>query len=73
MRVELSQSRQEQQEYLRNVELARVLEKRVAAKAEKGEIFELKKRKGRDERPREERKRAKVIDSVDNSVLASVF
>ncbi|KAF8631999.1 hypothetical protein AX17_004944 [Amanita inopinata Kibby_2008] len=42
LRVELSQSRSEQQEYLRNVEIARQLEKRVKKKREKGEELELK-------------------------------
>ena len=42
LRVELSQSRSEQQEYLRNVEIARQLEKRVEKKREKGEVMELK-------------------------------
>ncbi|KIK65782.1 hypothetical protein GYMLUDRAFT_979364 [Collybiopsis luxurians FD-317 M1] len=36
LRVELSQSRLEQRKYLKNVELARVLEKRVQKKTEKG-------------------------------------
>ncbi|KXN84224.1 Pre-rRNA-processing protein ESF2 [Leucoagaricus sp. SymC.cos] len=44
LRVELSQSRAEQQEYLRNVELAKVLEKRAGKKKEKGEEFKLKER-----------------------------
>jgi ESF2/ABP1 family protein len=42
LRVELSQSKTEQQQYLKNVELARVLDKRAAKKREKGEEFELK-------------------------------
>lgn len=42
LRVELSQSKNEQQQYLKNVELARVLDKRAAKKKEKGEEFELK-------------------------------
>lgn len=42
LRVELSQSKAEQQQYLKNVELARVLDKRAAKKREKGEEFELK-------------------------------
>jgi len=37
LRVELSQSRSEQRDYLKNVELARVLDKRAARKREKGE------------------------------------
>lgn len=64
MRAELSQSRQEQTDYLRNVELARVLDKRMAKKAEKGETFELKRRR---EEPPSQRKRAKI------SVVSGVF
>lgn len=42
LRVELSQSKAEQQQYLKNVELAKVLDKRVAKKKERGEEFQLK-------------------------------
>ncbi|KAL1721343.1 hypothetical protein EV715DRAFT_288481 [Schizophyllum commune] len=42
LRAELQQSRSEQREYLKNVELARVLDKRAQRKKEKGEDFELK-------------------------------
>lgn len=42
LRVELSQSKAEQQQYLKNVELAHVLDKRAARKREKGEGFQLK-------------------------------
>lgn len=37
LRVELSQSRREQHEYLRNVELARVLDKRAERKRKAGD------------------------------------
>ncbi|EGO27188.1 hypothetical protein SERLADRAFT_460142 [Serpula lacrymans var. lacrymans S7.9] len=37
LRVELSQSKTEQRDYLKNVELARVLEKRASRRKEKGE------------------------------------
>lgn len=74
LRVELSQSKSEQQQYLKNVELARVLDKREAKKKEKGEQFERK--------PINERKRAAgEVDERDgkkkrteiDSVLQSVF
>ncbi|KAJ8698280.1 RNA-binding ATPase activator esf2 [Pleurotus ostreatus] len=42
LRVELQQSKTEQREYLKNVELARVLDKRAERKKEKGEEFVLK-------------------------------
>ncbi|KAG6901883.1 hypothetical protein C0995_007007 [Termitomyces sp. Mi166 len=41
-RVELSRSKQEQQEYLHHVELAHVLEKRAEKKREKGEELQFK-------------------------------
>lgn len=71
LRVELSQSKAEQQEYLKNVELARVLDKRVAKKREKGEEFELKTRK----RPNvEDDGRMKKKANLDVSdILGSVF
>ncbi|KAK7061318.1 Pre-rRNA-processing protein ESF2 [Favolaschia claudopus] len=55
LRVELSQSRSEQRDYLKNVEHARVLDKRAEKKREKGEVMELK------ERPRK-RKRSSDDD-----------
>ncbi|KAF9004720.1 hypothetical protein BDQ17DRAFT_1240763 [Cyathus striatus] len=81
LRVELSQSRQEQQEYLKNVELARVLDKRVARKKEKGEEMELKptersRKRGNEEERGEGRKRKKGGEAEQfplNSVLGSVF
>ncbi|TEB29483.1 hypothetical protein FA13DRAFT_1632099 [Coprinellus micaceus] len=71
MRVELSQSRQEQSEYLRNVELAKQLDKRAEKKREKGEDFVLKSHK----RAEPARKKAKVEseDRIDANVLSSVF
>jgi len=69
LRVELSQSKAEQQEYLKNVELARVLDKRIARKKEKGEEFELKTRKRSiDEEGGRMKKRVNVDD-----MLSSVF
>ncbi|KAH8817558.1 hypothetical protein DL96DRAFT_1534515 [Flagelloscypha sp. PMI_526] len=49
LRVELAQSKMEQRDYLKNVELARVLDKRAQRKREQGKEFELK--------PREKKKR----------------
>ncbi|KAH8817559.1 hypothetical protein DL96DRAFT_1622715 [Flagelloscypha sp. PMI_526] len=49
LRVELAQSKMEQRDYLKNVELARVLDKRAQKKREQGKDFELK--------PREMKKR----------------
>jgi len=60
LRVELSQSRLEQQEYLKNVELARVLEKRVEKKRKTGQEFQLK--------PLKERPKKRVIE--ENEGLA---
>ncbi|EAU80561.1 hypothetical protein CC1G_09958 [Coprinopsis cinerea okayama7 len=78
LRVELSQSRAEQQEYLRNVETARVLEKRAEKKREKGEEFELKpvnvKKRPRGEAAGGEQKKKKAKSDVPlDSVLSSVF
>jgi ESF2/ABP1 family protein len=79
LRVELSQSKAEQQQYLRNVELARVLDKRAAKKKEKGEGFELKLnpqskkriREGDDEDSCTSSKKPKA--SLPDSVLQSIF
>jgi len=56
--VELSQSKTEQQEYLKNVELARVLDKRMKRKKQQGEEVEMK-----VERPR---KRSVEEDPVES-------
>ena len=74
LRVELSQSKVEQQQYLRNVELARVLDKRTAQKKEKGEEFELKPNPQPKKRIREgvdEDKRPRI--PVPESVLQNIF
>lgn len=79
LRVELSQSRSEQQEYLRNVETARQLEKRAEKKREKGEVMELKpinrkKRAGGDEANEGFLKRAKIQREGElGDVLSAVF
>ncbi|KAK0498335.1 hypothetical protein EDD18DRAFT_1157275 [Armillaria luteobubalina] len=78
LRVELSQSRAEQQDYLKNVELARVLNKRAEKKREKGEELQLKERprKRAAENSTEQRKKARVGEEKSdemNKVLGSIF
>ncbi|KAJ3760733.1 hypothetical protein EV360DRAFT_93395 [Lentinula raphanica] len=80
LRVELSQSRSEQREYLRNVELARVLEKRSQRKKEKGEEMVLKPHTRPGKRPSEsegdsERKRRRNDheESGLGTILGSIF
>jgi ESF2/ABP1 family protein len=78
LRVELSQSKSEQRDYLKNVELARVLDKR---RKQKGELPEQPKRERK--RPTEEaddvrrKKRERTDSSGDkgqlDSVLSSIF
>lgn len=75
LRVELSQSKSEQQQYLKNVELARVLDKREAKKKEKGEQFERKpinqarKRPASEDHERDRKKKKEPLDSVLQSVF----
>ena len=77
LRVELSQSKAEQQQYLKNVELARVLDKRVAKKKEKGEEFELelnpqpqkRVREGDDEDNRSKKPKIPIPDSVLKNIF----
>lgn len=78
LRVELSQSRSEEREYLRNVELARILDKRNEKRKEKGQgAIELK-RPG-DGEGRKQVKRQKTVDHTVNSpaglesILGNVF
>ncbi|KAK0467919.1 uncharacterized protein EV420DRAFT_1616686 [Desarmillaria tabescens] len=77
LRVELSQSRAEQQDYLKNVELARVLNKRAEKKREKGEELQLKERprKRPADESTEQRKKTKIVKKSDdmNKVLGSIF
>ncbi|KAF7301246.1 Pre-rRNA-processing protein ESF2 [Mycena indigotica] len=79
LRVELSQSRSEQREYMHNVELARVLEKRAEKKREKGEVMELKeqrpkRKRGGDEDNPSRKKRSAIEDEAQlSSVLSSIF
>ena len=69
LRMELSQSKLEQREYLKNVELARVLEKRVEKKRARGEDMVLKARKQGDS----PRKRIKPEEQQLDTVLQNVF
>jgi len=77
--VELSQSKSEQQQYLKNVELARVLDKRATKKREKGEEFELKhnhqvpKKRNLEGDSAESRKKQKGSLETIDSVLKSIF
>ncbi|KAG6877449.1 hypothetical protein C0993_007133 [Termitomyces sp. T159_Od127] len=83
LRIELSQSRQEQQEYLKNVELARVLEKRAEKKREKGEELQFKPLKERPTKARrrsddseeqsQSRKKQKSSEEKLDSVISSIF
>jgi len=83
LRVELSQSKTEQQQYLKNVELARVLDKRAAKKKEKGEDFEMKPNPQPKKRPHEGEDanggRKKKKESIPlkpvalDSVLSNIF
>lgn len=79
LRVELSQSKSEQQQYLKNVELARVLDKRAAKKKEKGEEFELKtnnqapKKRPLEGEGSEMRKKQKGSSETTDNVLKSIF
>ncbi|OAX39134.1 hypothetical protein K503DRAFT_690271 [Rhizopogon vinicolor AM-OR11-026] len=77
LRVELAQSKSEQRDYLKNVELARVLDKRNAKRKEKGlgplEPSKPLKRpsESKEEEPRKRKKPAE--DTQLDSVLGSIF
>ncbi|KAJ4470065.1 hypothetical protein C8R41DRAFT_777633 [Lentinula lateritia] len=78
LRVELSQSRSEQRDYMRNVELARVLEKRSQRKKEQGEEMVLKPLSRTNKRSSEvegdvARKRRRDNDDGLDTVLGSIF
>lgn len=83
LRVELAQSRTEQQDYLKNVELARVLDKRAERKKEKGEEFQTRpdhQRKRPAEEGAESRKKRRSSPPTGrntgeqlSSMLGSVF
>ena len=80
LRLELSQSRSEQREYLKNVELARVLDKREQRSQAAGKEF---KRKEVNKRPGSKNgtkdgidgrsKRLRRMDETSSSQLASVL
>ncbi len=78
LRVELSQSRAEQREYLRNVELAAVLDKRAEKKRENGEAFNLRqinfksKKRSADSQEAQKQKKPRMNDQMDQ-VLGNVF
>jgi len=77
LRAELSQSRKEQREYLKNVELARVLEKRTEKKlAERKEPPQLKRRQNdapSEDRPKKKRKPKPGADEDGSAQLSSVL
>ncbi|KAJ7666550.1 hypothetical protein B0H17DRAFT_1089651 [Mycena rosella] len=84
LRVELSQSRTEQRDYLKNVELARVLDKRAERKKAKGEVMEVKERPKRKrptdddgdlpERPAKKPfENSALREAQMSSVLGSIF
>jgi ESF2/ABP1 family protein len=77
LRLELSQSRSEQREYLKNVELARVLDKREERSQAIGKEFkrkEVNKRVASGSGSREsEFKRPRTSDVALESVLGSVL
>ena len=77
LRAELSQSRKEQREYLKNVELARVLEKRKEKKLAEGkEPPQLKRRQGdgpSEDRPKKKRKSKPGVEEGDSAQLSSVL
>ncbi|KAI0693826.1 hypothetical protein BC835DRAFT_1352348 [Cytidiella melzeri] len=78
LRVELSQSRREQQEYLKNVELARVLDKRAERKRKAGEdvaapLEPVKKQKAELPEKQAQRPRKQKETSGENKQLSSVL
>ncbi|KAI6163660.1 hypothetical protein EDD17DRAFT_1775832 [Pisolithus thermaeus] len=83
LRVEITQSRSEQNEYLRNVELARIVNKRNEKRKEKG-LEPLQPKEKREKRPpvdddtrERQKKRPRVDDDARNAqlqdVLGSIF
>ena len=74
LRAELAQSKSEQREYLRNVELARILDKRNEKRKEKGQgPVELK--RPSDGEGRKQTKRPKTADTASEleRMLGSIF
>lgn len=73
LRVELAQSKMEQRDYLKNVELARVLDKRNEKRKEKG-LGPLELKRPAESSKEESRKRLKHTDDTQlDSVLGSIF
>jgi ESF2/ABP1 family protein len=70
LRLELSQSRAEQREYLKNVELARVLDKREERSQAAGKEF--KRKEVNNKRPPSERVKRQRTERLED-VLESVF
>jgi ESF2/ABP1 family protein len=70
LRLELSQSRAEQREYLKNVELARVLDKREERSQAAGKEF--KRKEVNNKRPGSERVKRQRTERLED-VLESVF
>ncbi len=81
LRVELSQSRREQQEYLKNVELARVLDKRAERKRKNRQEGETEERSvpvvertvGRVQLKKKRRKEDSQPDHSDTAQLENVL
>lgn len=74
LRVELAQSKSEQREYLRNVGLARILDKRNERRKERGQgPVELK--RPSDSEGRTQTKRPRTVDTAGGleRVLGSIF
>lgn len=66
LRVELAQSKSEQREYLRNVELARILDKRNEKRKEKGQ-GPIKLKRPNDNEGGKQTKRQKTVDDTADS------
>jgi len=76
LRLELSQSRSEQRDYLRNVELARVLDKREERSQAAGKAFkrkEVNKRPASENRSRESDLKRPRTDKETSTTLESVL
>jgi ESF2/ABP1 family protein len=79
LRLELSQSRSEQREYLKNVDLARVLDKREARSQAMGKEFrrkEINKRPADESGPSQGRfKKPRTVDDAVQlaNVLGNIF
>lgn len=76
LRLELSQSRSEQREYLKNVELARVLDKREERSQTAGKEFkrkEVNKRPASEGGSRKGEKRPRTTNETGTGALESVL